>query len=461
MREIINMVLDLNNPVADRERVVLESHDFNRWTGNVTDDFRGEFDNKGIELVLEPDPLLGNVWFDAAKSKIVLSNLLMNALKFSLEGTRVTVRTSVVEGFVRVMVEDHGIGLKHVDPEKLFTRFYRADADFNGSGIGLSYSKTLIEKCGGRIGAFDNGSGATFWFNIPLGQPHEGESGEEGQSRQFGECSGKEAVPPAVVVSDMSHYSILVAEDNTDFNIFLVDSLKGVFGEIYSACDGVEALTLIYSRQPDIVVSDVMMPRMNGYELCRRIKSEIEISHIPVVLLTARSDTESTLTGYKMGADAYIAKPFDFEMFLQLLSNVLTGRELARQRARSETTLPSPDQMTISGTDEKFLSRLNEIINDNMGEPGMDVLFLTDKMAVSRATLYNKVKAITGMGVNDYVNRLRIERAIDLLLHTDQTITEISDNLGFAYQRYFSTLFKRATGMTPSQYREQHGKVER
>lgn len=472
MTQIINMVLDMDNPVADQERVKLTYEDFNEWVMRVVEEFRSEFANKDLTLVTELASGLGALWFDAAKCKIVLSNFLMNALKFSVGiGKRVVVATSREGERIRVSVADQGVGLSDVETDRLFTRFYRAHQHIKGSGIGLSHSKFLIEKMGGHIGAFDNGNGATFWFDLPTegmpaavagasdsgaAVPATTQESQEPQALPHSGLSDGEASAPEPAGVPPIRCSILVVEDHAELNAFLTELFREHFGTVHSAVDGVQALDVLHRQPVDLVVSDVMMPRMDGYELCRAVKNDLSISHIPVILLTARGDAGSVLTGYKMGADGYLSKPFDSEVLIQLVRNVVAGRRRLLEQVRQAATPPSPDELSISPADERFLTKFNELVEANLTNPELNVAFLTDHLAVSRATLYNKMKQLTGMGVNDYLNRKRIERAIDLLLHTDLAIGEISDRAGFEYPRYFSTLFKQITGQTPSEYRNSH-----
>lgn len=217
-----------------------------------------------------------------------------------------------------------------------------------------------------------------------------------------------------------------------------------------------EALRVIKQQQPDIVVSDVMMPQMNGYQLCKEIKANLNISHIPVILLTARADSESQILGYKLGADAYLAKPFDIEMLLSIIQTQIKNREYIKSKYRDNQFTLSPQEVTFSNADEQFMVKLNKIIDQHLSQSNMDVKFLMDKMAMSRTSLYNKIKELTGIGANDYINRRRIDKAAILLVQSNISITEISEQVGFTYQRYFSTLFKEMKGVTPSQFRSQH-----
>lgn len=219
--------------------------------------------------------------------------------------------------------------------------------------------------------------------------------------------------------------------------------------------NGEEALRICRKSHPDIVVSDIQMPRMNGYELCKQIKEDFDISHIPVILLTARNDEESQLFGYKTGR-MLILQTFEVSMLYTMIRSQLKNRERMRTRYTEAGSLPQPEESTFSSADEDFLHRLNKLISDNLDNDQMGVPFLCSELGVSRASLYNKLKALTDMGANDYITKLRMERAIWLLMHSKLNINEISDQTGFSTPRYFSTVFKQYTGCSPTQYKEEH-----
>ena len=215
---------------------------------------------------------------------------------------------------------------------------------------------------------------------------------------------------------------------------------------------------MLRQQQPDLVVSDVMMPIMDGYQLCQTIKEDIEISHIPVVLLTAKSDAESQKIGYKLGADAYIAKPFDIELLLSVIEMQLRRRELFRQKYQYNLLTLSPQQTTISNADEQFMCKLQAAVKEGYADAAFDTAQVVDILAMSRASLYNKMKQLTGLGVNEFINNYRITIASSMLKETDKPIGDIAFETGFASSRYFSTAFKAATGYTPTAYRKQHYK---
>lgn len=457
MKDIINIVLDARRMEVGQEVLRISSHPLHEWIKEVAGTFQTATKAKEIEISYNFDESIQNVAYDDTKCRVVLSNLIMNALKYSPDNTRIIIKTARTNESIQVLVQDQGIGLDNVDINKLFTRFYQGKHNEGGSGIGLSYAKMLIDLHGGRIGAFNNEDrGATFFYELPANlQEQEVSCPQHSYLNELLSAPEEEKIESGSF--NLQGYSLLIVEDKQDLREFLKDALKDKFKKIYQAEDGVEALRMIKQQQPDIIVSDVMMPQMNGYQLCKEIKENLNISHIPVILLTARADSESQLLGYKLGADAYLAKPFEMEMLLSVIQNQVKNREYIKSRYRGNQFVLSPQETTFSNADEQFMIKLNEMIDQHLSQPNLDVKFLTDQMAMSRTSLYNKIKELTGMGANDYINRRRIDKATVLLIQSDISITEISEQVGFTYQRYFSTLFKEMKGVTPSQFRAQHG----
>lgn len=461
MKNLINMVLDVRKMEVGESKLQITSYPLNKWIQEATEDFISEGESKDIRLQYQLDEKIGEVSFDKEKCTIIISNLLINAFKHSPKFSEVTIQSELSENKekVRISIIDQGCGLLHVDTHKLFERFYQGTGEQSGTGIGLSYSKMLIELHGGSIGARNNQSaGATFYFELPLRQENENIIC---QPRAYlNELMAKEIeiISTTDDTFDTSSYSILVVDDNPDLIDFLKQTLSTNFKSILTAKDGVDALLQIKNHMPDIIISDVMMPRMNGYELCKNIKRDFTISHIPIILLTARDDEQSQLNGYKNGADAYLVKPFDTDMLLTLIRNRLKYREQTKERYKSIAFSPSPEESTFSSIDETFLLKLNKIINQNIENTDLDISFICREIGMSRAALYSKLKAITNMGANDYINKMKIEKAISIMKSSDLTFTEIAEKIGFSTPRYFSTVFKLHTGETPTNYRE---KLER
>lgn len=457
MKNLINMVLDVRKMEVGESKLQIQPYALNQWIEHVSQDFISEGEAKNVRIRYQLDPHIDTVSFDKDKCEIILSNLLINALKHSPQDAEIIIMSELLseENSVRISIIDRGNGLKQVNTQKLFTRFYQGTGEQSGTGIGLSYSKILVELHGGSIGAQDNqDAGATFFFELPLRQQSEEIiCHPKAYLNELMSDDNKEQQPEEDNF-DTSPYCVLVVDDNPDLTDFLKKSLGEYFKRVVIASDGMEALQLTKSHVPDIIVSDVMMPRMNGYELCKNIKEDITISHIPIVLLTARDDKQSQLSGYKNGADAYLTKPFEIEMLMEIIRNRLKNRESIKKRYLNAGLVPAPEESTFSQADETFLLKLNKIIQEHLDSSHLDVTFICKEIGMSRASLYNKLKALTDMGANDYINKFRMEKAITLITHTDMSFTEITEKIGFTTSRYFSTAFKQYTGETPTQYKE-------
>ena len=461
MKGLLNMVLDLRKMEVGINTVQFHPLLLNNWIQSIATDFIGEGDARNVHFLCRFDERVKTVCLDKGKCEIILTNLLINALKHSPENSQIIIQTELLPATasVRISVIDQGCGLKQADPQKLFTRFYQGTGERTGTGIGLSYSRILVELHGGKIAAKDNeDGGATFFFELPLKQISSEVSYKPRPylNELISDMAEEKAVNSVSI--KLNKYSLLVVDDNKELIDFIKSAFCKSFNQIFTAPDGEKALEIVRKHQPDIVISDVMMPRMNGYELCRQIKEDISISHIPVILLTARNDDASRLQGYKTGADAYLVKPFEEEILLEVIRGRLRNREQMKARYLNRGLLPPPEEVTFSQIDEAFLLKTNELITEHLGNPDLDISFLCKELCMSRATFYNKLKAITDMGGNDYINKFRLERVIYLITNTNMNFTEISEKAGFSSSRYFSTMFKRYTGKTPSQYKEEHRK---
>lgn len=462
MKNILNTVLNVRKMEVGQSTLHVQSIQLDEWAEQLISDFKPEASVRGITLVYQPEPEIQTLCFDKEKCTTILTNLLINALKYTPDESTISISTRLSEDKrVRISISDQGPGLKDVDTNNLFVRFYQGNNSRPGTGIGLSYSKILVEQHGGNIGAYDNknfGSpGATFWFELPLNT----EPGnitlhpQEYLNTLLAPTQETESIPKQQEENKTApNHTLLVVDDNKDLTDYLATALKDRFKTIWVAADGEEALRLCRKKRPHIVVSDIQMPRMNGYELCKQIKEDLEISHIPVILLTARNDEESQLYGYKNGADAYVTKPFEVSMLYAIICSQLHNRERMRTRYTDIGPLPPPEEGTFSSADEEFLNRLNQIITEHLDNEQLGIPFICDKIGISRASLYNKLKALTDMGANDYITQIRMERAIWLILHTELSVNDIADKTGFLTARYFSTVFKQHTGCSPTQYRE-------
>ena len=457
MKDLLNMVLDLRKMEEGKTQPSLEKIKFNRWVAAEIEDFMQEERAEGIEITMDPDPDLGHVEFDMKMCETIMTNIMVNAMKHSSKGDTITVSTYLTEEkMARVCVSDQGPGLGDTDPEKLFTRFYQSKSEHYGSGIGLSYSKILVELHGGSIGAYNNeDKGATFWWEIPVTGAVE--AMEEVPVKEYlNELLGHD-IEYANSESEYTATSakILVVDDNQDLLDFIKESFSGAFSDIITTTSGNKALNIVRSgKLPDIIVSDINMQDGDGFRLCSEIKGNDKFSHIPVLLLTARGEEQSQSDSYRAGADAFLPKPFEIDTLMDLIKSLLKKRADIRKKYL-DTSTDTPTQ--YGSNEESFIIRLNTVIAQHLGNPELDQNLLCKEMGMSRATLFNKMKHITGTGAKEYITKLRIDKAKHLLETTTLSLSEISEMTGFTSQSYFSTAFKTSVGMTPSQYKKKAG----
>ena len=451
--QMVDMVLDIHKMDVTGSSLFIEPVALNQWIRKFVSGFRMELEEKDLTCVFELDEGIGDVNLDRIKIETALSNLVMNSIKYSDSGT-ITIRTSRPdEGHVRVAVSDEGRGFSG-DPERLFQRFYQKDENAIGYGIGLSYTKMLVEKHGGTVGARPNEKvGSTFWFDLPT------DLKTEDFLTEYRLPSG--TFPPMILDDDLSAdefrtdtQTLLVVDNQESILRYIRQEYQSLFKHIYTATDGREALEIIKIKLPSVVVSDVVMPVMNGFELCKAVKSDISISHIPVILLTARDDMQNQVTGYKLGADCYVPKPFDIRMLYYIIRTQLRNRSAVKRQYATAAFQNSTQDLTFSLVDEKFILKLNKFVLENLADPELDIDKVADHMCISRTTLFYKMNDLTGMSMGRYIRKLRISRAKEMLEKTDESINDISVRLGFSESRYFSTVFKQETGETPSQYKK-------
>ena len=461
MNQLINMVLDSRRLEEGFGTVNIAPHRLNDWIETVTDEFRAEFENKSITLICDRDPAIGWVNFDESKFRIILGNLLMNAWKYSGPETTVTIRTSAIDGYVRISVIDRGIGISGMDADELFNRFRQGSSQSKGFGLGLAYTKLLVETHqGGRIGAFPNpDKGSTFWFEIPMAiecttnlaiKAEDIENDANDSPEQFKEGSS------VISANDFNtgDCTVLIAEDEPDLLEFIAKELSPYFKSVLKATDGKEALELASRESPNIIVSDVMMPLMNGYELCRTIKNTIEISHIPVILLTAQADSLHREEGYKSGADIFLTKPFDIPVLLAAIRNTLQARSLIHEKYKNLLKPVSPVDATFSNADEQFIVKLDKFIESNIANDSLNAQMIIEHLCMGRATFYKKMKEVVGLGIMEYVTGKRMALAADLLTRSSLTVSEISQRCGYVDSQYFTKVFKQHLGQSPSLYRK-------
>ena len=458
MTEMVNTILDKGTNDISKSDISIESVDLNEWLGKIIEDFKIDSYAKGLKTEFDPMPALGKVDIDVKMLETAFNNIMSNAIKYSDTGT-ITITTGHSKSSIWIKVHDEGRGFT-CRPEELFKRYYRENENIPGYGLGLSHAKLLIELLDGTIKAEKNeGPGATFTIEIPdnLGERYNAAPAKPqipvmAETTDYGNI--EEPAQTDEVNFDTKSMTLLIVDDQDDILQFIKDEYSPLFKTVYTAHDGKEALDLIRQRMPNVVVSDIMMPRMNGFELCKTIKTDLELSSIPVILLTSRSDPKNQDMGYKMGADSFLPKPFDSKLLYKIIRSQLKNRyDIKRQYATSFFTAISEDQ-TFSAADEQFVLKLNRFIRENLSNTMLGVDMIVDHMNVSRTTLFNKMNNLVGASTNKYIRRIRIEVAKEMLAKTNKSVGTIAEETGFSESQYFSTVFKQETGMTPSQYKD-------
>lgn len=454
---LVNQLLDFRKLEMKGEKLNLFNGDFIEFVRQAYISFRDVAEEKGIFLHLDTDGIEElYMYFDRDKIHKVLNNLLSNAFKFTPQGGTVTIEVerTDIDGrpHVQVKVSDTGIGIPKEDLPHIFERFYQAkkekDTSKTGSGIGLHLVKEYVALHEGKMSVSSvQGTGSSFVFNIPSDMRLK----EEAKAELSTETQETETSEPEEAVST-ERPLLLVVEDNREFREFLREQLEGQY-RVITAPDGEEGERMAVGQNPNLIISDIMMPRVDGIELCRRIKTNLQTSHIPVILLTARASDQSKAQGYDAGADSYISKPFSMDVLLTRIRKLIEMQK-QRQATFHKEIVVTPSNITITSLDEQIVQKALVSVEKNMDDTEYSVEQLASDLAMTRATLYRKLQGITGQTPKDFIRSIRLKRAAQLLKDSDLTVSEIADRTGFSTPRHFSKLFKETFGVLPSQYGE-------
>lgn len=459
--QLVNQLLDFRKMEMNGEHLNLTSGNLNEFIQYTTMKFMPLAEQKNIRLAFEDKTEGLFMYFDKDKVGKILTNLLSNAFKFTKAGGSVCVSLEkcILDSrrCAHIIVADTGCGIPKEDQAHIFERFYRTEQDSSsqqiGSGIGLNMVYEYIQLHEGKVSLeSEEGKGSRFIVNIPADLKREVQQ-EASEENRIASPVMADVVDGAVGVQTFRKIekTVLVVEDNEDFSHFLSQELGRIYNKVLTAKDGIEGAMMAEAENPDIIVSDVMMPRMNGTDMCRRIKENIETSHIPIILLTAWSTDEGRAAGYKAGADAYIAKPFDMEVLLARISNLLEKQE-KRQRDFSHSISLDPKMVTDSSPDEDFLKEVIACIEKNIDNSEYTIDSLSTDVVMSRMSLYRKMKSLTGQTPADFIRTVRLKTAAKLLKEEKCTVSEACYRTGFASPQNFAKHFKEMFGVLPSQY---------
>ena len=407
-------------------------------------------------------------FIDRDKMEKVIVNLLSNAFKYTSSGGTISLTVQEYESSVLIIVSDTGVGINEEDADKIFDRFYQVDSVDNqkGTGIGLALAKGIIEAHKGKISVKSTaGKGSSFIVELPLGDRHIDDSQKIVTPNIDSSCISElrmyatqmsiddDTEDEGVINSCLKEEKnkILIVEDNEELRELLVRLFSKVY-LVYEAQDGEEGLGKTKEIQPDVVLSDVMMPKMSGIEMCRKIKTNFETSHIPVILLTAQTAEEHTLQGLKMGADDYVTKPFNVKHLFMRCNNLVNSRKLLQQKFARQID-DNVDVVATNSVDYQFMEQCVSCVEQNLDNPDFDVNMFAQLMNLGRTKLFLKVKGITGLTPNDFILNVRLKKAQMLLKQSEaKTVSEIAYEVGFNSPSYFIKRFRELFGVTPSQF---------
>lgn len=473
MVDLINELVTFNRVESGNFQLFLQKGNPLILIETMTGYFRGPASEKNISINVMTQDNGEDVWFSPTYLERIISNLLSNAIKYTGENGNIDVRASIVEGndnsiYLQLEVKDNGIGIMPEELDNIFKKYYQTRRGYNtshsGWGIGLATVKKLVEIHKGSISVTSKvGEGSSFLVRLNVTPSAFDKtccisaSDTQTISYQPTFISNTLAVyahdsHENITETNDKKVSILLVEDNIQLLRFLTDEFLKDYN-VRTATNGVEALKITDEYPVDIVVSDVMMPEMDGIELCDRLKNNLATSHIPVILLTAKSDEESTMAGFKSGAEAYVAKPFDPQLLALRVKNILRARRayINSKIENSSDAEPIEELPLLNKFDNEFITRINQLIDDNMDNSDFSIAYITKELCISRSLLHIKMKTFFNSAMSDYIKQRRMDKACELL-KKGYNVSETAYRTGFSDPNYFSKVFRKSFGMSPSDY---------
>jgi signal transduction histidine kinase/DNA-binding response OmpR family regulator/streptogramin lyase len=469
LQRLINQLLDISRLEAGKLKLNAREYDIVALTRAIVANFESHAKKRNICLTFNSTLKTQNAYLNFDKFEKILTNLLSNAFKFSDDDTTISVsldklsdsKTSFKEGFARLCIQDQGIGVKKEHIDKIFQRFYQVDdtatRGYEGSGIGLTLVKEMVDLHYGTIAVkSEPGKGTTFIVCLPLGKSHL--NIEEIEQLPVDEIKVPDEPLDETVLRILNENTdqlplVLIVEDNIDVQQYIGSFLEEDHNLIF-ADNGKEGLDRAIQEIPDLIISDVMMPVMDGIELSTELKSDERTSHIPVILLTARATVEDKVEGLETGADDYLQKPFDVHELKVRIKNLIEQRKLLKEKfAQEDGFLIS--KISKTPADERFVNRMMDIISDNISEPTFKIESLSKEIGMSRMQLHRKIQGLFGQSPGQFLRSLRLKQSAELLKNVTGNISEIAYDVGFESPAHFTSSFRRHFGITPSEYQKQ------
>jgi len=465
MLALINQLLDLSRIEAGKVTLKATIGNLAQFVKGLTMEFESIAEKKDItlSLVFQKDKVMA--YYDREKMEKIITNLLSNAFKFTPEGGTITVSMKQSnDNYIGIFIKDTGIGIPKNELSKIFDRFYQVDGshtkEYEGTGIGLALTRELVELHQGKIFIdSEEGNWTEVKLSFPLGKDHllddelvESSDFDERKiepvEKEFGQTvlNIEESYP-----EDLADKTIvLIVEDNADLREFMKNALEENY-HVEEAANGEQGLRKAEKFIPDLIISDIMMPKMDGREMTTKLKQDEKTSHIPVILLTAKSDQESKLEGLALGADDYLIKPFDTKELLARIKNLIDMRKILQEKFSAGAIIkPRKEKSNLSAIDEKFMSRIMAVIEEHLSEENFSIEEFGKDVGMSRSQIHRKLKALTGKSTSVYLRSVRLARAKQMIEDKIATISEISYMVGFSSPAYFSRCYKDEFGNPPS-----------
>lgn len=465
LAELANNLINFQKEELYSSQTIVTAHELNHYLSNYMHQFDSFARQKDITLSYESSFDSLDVWIDTSKMDSILRNLLSNALKYTPQGGRVSLKAESNKNTWTLFLSDTGIGMNKEDQKKLFKYLFRgyntANQTTTGCGIGMLLTYRLIENHEGKISFTSTENvGTTFQLTFPIRSKNyqykkEEKEGTDKVLTTEQETAGNITTDIQFTDSQTDEQAplILVVEDNAPLRSFIIHSLSDTY-QVEGAGNGQEALDFINERQPDLILSDIMMPVMDGKKMCQIVKSQMETSHIPIILLTALGDKEHILEGLEIKADQYLVKPFDVHILKATIRTLIANRKMLRNRFKSAVTaLPeeAPAVELPTSLDDEFIQKVTELVKEGLGK-NFNVDTLCASVNMSRTSFYNKIKALTGIAPAEFIRNIRMQEAALMLKSQRYTVAKVSDKMGFADPKYFTDTFKKFYGVPPSIY---------
>lgn len=471
--QLVNQLLDIRKLDKGQMQLKFREVEIVEFIRNLSSSFEYQANAKKISLNFHPDTEELRAWIDPENLDKAIFNVLSNAFKFTESGGEINIYLQTHEAYetkpayFKIVIEDSGTGIDEKEIERIFDRFYQVANRLNnsGTGIGLHLTKSLVELHKGTIHAENNKekAGCRFIIRLPLGKEHLKPEEIEETNTEGQIASDNNPVLPIFLpeneekerIRTKTKYRILIADDNEEIRRYIRQELTPDY-HITECNNGQEAFEQIIKDAPDALISDVMMPEMDGMTLCRKIRQNILVSHIPVILLTAKINEESNLEALEGGVDAYITKPFNIDVLKKTIRNVIYRHELIKNTfngSMEQTDKVQP--IEVQSPDEKLIARVMAIINKEMANPNLSVEMIAAEAGISRVHLYRKIKEFTNQSPRNFIRNVRLKQAALLLAQKHHNITEVAEAVGFANTTHFSTAFKELFGVSPTIYMEQ------